>query len=175
MKHTGGSPQAWIDNRYACRNCFNLKIKFPSFKYQDGRDFIEVQFASAVIPTGTFNHPIVSIENQDLNAFRIKFAEEVNLEGQNVDLTAEFRSLGDKKAEILAVYFCPCSKPRGAVTPKRMITETEIKVETSFEYHPNLLDTTHKDYVMNKAKILNAFNSQDFSITDVTFAAKEGC
>ena len=172
MNHIGSSPQAWIENRYACRNCFNLKIKFRSFPYQDGRDFLEVQFSSAVTPTGTFNYPIVGIDNQDLNAFRIKFAEGVNLEGQNVDLTAEFRSLGDKKAEILAVYFCPCSVPRGALTPKRMITETEVKVETSFEYHPNLLDITHKDYVITKAKLLNAFNSQDFSITDVKFAAK---
>ena len=87
-------------------------------------------------------------------------------------MTAEFRTLGYKKTEILAVYFCPCSMPRGAVTPKKMITETEVKVETSFEYHPNLLDITHKDNAIIKAKILNAFSSQDFSITDITFAAK---
>ena len=168
----GDSPQAWIENSNDCHNCFNLKIKMPFFQYQDSRDFLEVQFSAAVTQNGTFNYPIVAIDNQDLNAFRIKFSEGVNMEEENVDLTAEFRSLGAEKADILAVYFCPCSVPRGALTPKSMFTETVVNVETTVEYHPNLLDKSHKDYIITKAKFLNAFSSKKFSITDVEFAAK---
>ena len=37
LEHVAGEKysstrQVWIENRYQCRNCFNLKIKFPSFK-----------------------------------------------------------------------------------------------------------------------------------------------
>ena len=89
--------QVWIENRYQCRNCLNLKIKYPAFKHQDGRDFLEVQFTAGVIATQTVNHPVTNIENLGLNAFRIHFAEDANkwFEGQNIDLTAEFRALGD--------------------------------------------------------------------------------
>ena len=120
-------------------------------------------------PTQVVNHPITHIENLGLNAFRFHFVESVDLTYQNVDLTAEFRQTGDVKPEVLAAFYCPCNVKRGITAPTKMVVETEVTVDTSLEFHPDLLDQEHRSQMVKAAKLVDPLLTKDYSIIDVKF------
>ena len=118
-----------------------------------------MQFTASVEATQVVNHPVTHIEDLGLNAFRFHFAEDVDLTHQNVDLTAEFRQTGKLKPNVLAAFYCPCNQKRGITAPTKMVVESEVRVETSIEFHPLLLNDTRPKAVA-AAKLINALNTK---------------